>query len=426
MDLNAAIAMLEERSKFDVPNFLDKKYPRNVKDDIHESKKLEDDNKDLKISFLHQTRPSTDDTDRVKLLERIHTSFEWLINCNYLASSHVSKVIHFVVKSLSDGSHLLNYSIDQTLLCICFLDRSALQKIDLFFQEILHDCFSGKDKYFDKSCTQVVDIMEKIFLTSDDLLLVLDEAFRACKHNSSSRCATGSFVSTSATSSCSSYENKDNVPDSDPLVSWIFSVPSSGGLLTSWTCEREEKTYQGKKIHQLFEEEIHNLQKLCYRKYEYLRYEEALQAVDNLCHKERSIREQITDYVPQSYDSVLRKRQEDLSGSENGNTSISNSFELAALTNILNDVESLNVNKFGFEESNVEAEPHLCNIKSGEDGNGGAKDCLQQDSCIEVQIQRQKDCVFIEVGVLVLLFILLLLDQFMCTFCCFISLFSMI
>ncbi|CAI9761074.1 unnamed protein product [Fraxinus pennsylvanica] len=397
MDLNAAITMLEERSKFDATNFLDKKYTRNVKDDIHESKKLEDDNKDLKISFLHKSKPSTDDTNRVKLLERIHTSFEWLINCNYLASGHVSKVIHFVVKALSDGCHLLNYSVDQTLVCICFLDRPALQKIDLLFQEILHESFSCKvDKYFDKRCTQVVDIVEKIFLTSDELLLVLDEAFLACKLNSSSRCDTGSFVSTSATSSHSLYENKDNVPDSDALMSWIFSVPPGGGLLTSWTCEREERAYRGKKILQLFEEESHNLQKLCYRKYEHLRYDEALQAVENLCCQERINREQIKDYVPRSYESIIRKRQEELNGSDNGNTIISNSFELAALTNVLKDVESLKLNKFGFEENYVAVEPHLCNVKSGEDGDGRAKDYLQQDSYIEVQLQRQKDREFIE------------------------------
>ncbi|CAI9787272.1 unnamed protein product [Fraxinus pennsylvanica] len=388
LDLNAAIKMLKEESKFEAPNVLDESNPRN---NTPESKELED---DIKKSFLYKSWHSTDDSDRARLLDRIHTSFERLIKCNYLASSHVSKVIHFVVeelKGLADGSQLINYNIEKSPMCICFLGPPALQKILLLLQEISHDIFSCKqDKYSDKSFTQIVDIMEKIYFTPDDLALVLDL-------NSSSCSDAGNGDSSSATSSQICYENEDVILDSDALLTWIFTGPLCAERLTSWTFEMEEKTRQGREILQLLEEEFHNLQGLCHRKYEYLSYDEALQAVDNLCCQESIKREHVIDYVPQSFESVLRKRQEEINGSDNGIINISNRFELDALASVLKDAESLNVIKSGFEETYSAMTSQPCDVESGEDNDGRIKDYLQQeDSCIEIEIQKQKDFVCIE------------------------------
>ncbi|XP_022849882.1 uncharacterized protein LOC111371971 [Olea europaea var. sylvestris] len=402
LDLNAAIKMLKEESKFEAPNVLDESNPRNDKDNTPGSKELEevkrmendkDDNQDPKKNFLYKSWPSTDDSDRARLLNRIHTSFERLIKCNYLASSHVSKVIHFVVeelKGLADGSQLLNYNIDKSPMCICFLGSSALQKILLLLQEISHDIFSCKqDKYSDKSFTQNVEIVEKIYFTPDDLVLVLDLNSSLCSD-------AGNNDSSSATSSQICYENEDVILDSDALLTWIFTGPLCAERLTSWTFETEEKTRQGKEILQLLEEEFHNLQGLCHRKYEYLSYDEALQAVDNLCCQESIKREHVIDYVPQSYESVLRKRQEEIKGNDNGMSNISNRFELDALASVLKDAESLNVNKSGLEEIYSAVKSHPCPVESGEDNDGIIKNYLQQDSCIDVEIQKQKDFVGIE------------------------------
>ncbi|CAI9754612.1 unnamed protein product [Fraxinus pennsylvanica] len=417
LDVQGAIKMLEELSKFEEPNFLDESNPRNNKDDSSEcfvdphfneyeedsspdksklgdnccgrTRELEnvkwmDSGEDLdrKKSFLYQSWPSTEDSECAYLLEIIHVTFDLFIKLNYLASSHLSMVIHFAVQKLqglADGSHLFNFNMDQTPLCICFLGAPDLRKIVFYLKMIFHGIFSSEtDKYSDKinsmddsiSCTQVVDTMEKITFALDDLVLVL-ESFLTWKRNSPFCADAGNDDSSSATSLCVSYENNDVVIDSDALLSWIFSGPPSGELLLSWTCAREEKAQQGKEILEFHEKEFYDLQGLCEKKCEGLNNEKALQALNDLCCKERIKREHA---VPQSYDSVLRKRREDLIGSDDGITSISSGFELDVIENILKDVES------------------------GKVDDGRTKDYLHQvDSCIEVSIERQKEKASVEI-----------------------------
>ncbi|KAL2465299.1 Ubiquitin carboxyl-terminal hydrolase-related protein [Abeliophyllum distichum] len=351
LDLNAAIKMLEEPSKFEAPNSLDESYLRNDKDDSSEclvnpycneyegdssseKKKLDKDLEDVKWmdsdeyqarkrSFLYKSWPSTDDAECAWLLETIHSTFELLIKLNYLASSHLSKVIYFAVQKLlglADGSHLLNFNMDQTPLCICFLGATDLQKILTFLKEFFRDIFSCRpDKYSDKSnlmhdsiiCNQLVDTMKETTFTLDDLVLVLDECFLPCSLNASLGDDACNDDSSSETSLYVCYENNNVVLDSDALLSWIYTGPSSGELLASWTFASEEKSQQGKEILQLHEKEFYDLQDLCEKKCEHLNYEEGLQAVNDLCCKERIKREHD---IPQSYDSVLRKWREDIIG----------------------------------------------------------------------------------------------------------------
>ncbi|KAL6566178.1 hypothetical protein OROGR_001793 [Orobanche gracilis] len=162
---------------------------------------------------------------------------------------------------------------------------------------------------------------------------------------------------------------------------------------------KEERVQHGLEILQLLEKESYHLQGLCERKYEHMSYEEALQAVEDLCLEEGKRRQLAIDFVRRSYDSVLRKRREELI--ENGNeiSVISNRFELDAITNVLKDAESLNVNQFGFEETYSGIASHLCDLESGEDDDWRAKDYMHQvDSCIEVAIQRQKEQVSTEIS----------------------------
>uniref|UniRef100_A0A1S3XFJ3 USP domain-containing protein n=1 Tax=Nicotiana tabacum TaxID=4097 RepID=A0A1S3XFJ3_TOBAC len=453
LDVNAAVEILDKQSRSQGHGFLDESYERDdgegSKDDFLEAfchedewdtsarkKKLGDrPNRDMvesrkndkisdidfmdcdgdggpKIHLLPEGLPLSDDPERVKLLERIHAVFETLIKNKYLASSHLSKVMHFAVEELQGlafGSKLLNYNIDQSPLCICFLGPEELKKILKYLQELSHSCGLGRypeglGRYpertgFDETSNGChgFDDLEKIVFSEDDTCLLFDKQF--LQHNlSPSSCPNAvSNDRPAAILSGNQYQNGVLI-DSDALLSWLFTGPSSVEALASWTRAREEKAQQGMEILRLLEKEYYDLQGLCERKSEHLSYEEALQAVEDLCLEEGKKREHEVEFVRQSYDSVLRKRREELIESDSEVTIISR-FELDAISNVLKEAESLNVNQFGFEETYGGGTSQFCDLESGEEDDWRLKDYLHQvDSSVEVAIQRQKEHVSIELS----------------------------
>ncbi|KZV56515.1 hypothetical protein F511_22346 [Dorcoceras hygrometricum] len=444
LDLNAAVRVLEKHLKPEKTDSSCEPFSRNGNDDAREcfvdtycngfewdsspgKKKSGDncnfssqDNRDFedvewmdcdgdqncKESLLHEKWPLSDDPERAKLLERIHTVFKALIKNKCLASSHLNKVMHFAVEelqSLASGSQLLNSNVDQTPDCICFLGAPELKKILTFLQEIFHSC--GLGRYSDKSTAlddsniklRGNDIKEKIRFSQDASFLVLDEHFLPCKPK---QLSCDDAVNDDSSSTASSHVSYDDgvVLESEALLSWIFTGPSSGEQLASWSHAREEKVQQGLEILQLLEKESYHLQGLCERKREHISYEEALQAVEDLCLEEGKKREHVIDFVRRSYDSVLKKRREELIENDSEVTIIRNRFELDAIANVLKDAESLNVNQFGFEETYSGVISHL-DLESGEEDDWRTKDYLHQvDSCIEVATQRQKEQVSIEIS----------------------------
>lgn len=346
--------------------------------------------------------PVSDDieNERAKLLERIHALFEMLIKHKYLGASHLSKVIQYTMdelQSLASGSQLLNHGVDRTPMCICFLGAAQLKKIVKFLQELSHSCglnrYSEKSNLLDegKNGNQDCEIKEKIVLNGDASYLLLEERLLSADHSSSY-----------AVDSTCGNEN-GGVSDADGLLSWIFGGPSSGEHLTSWMRMKEEKTHQGMEILQTLEKEFYHLQSLCERKCEHLSYEEALQAVEDLCLEEGKKRETVTEFGHRSYESILRKRREELLEGENDITFIGNRFESDAISNVLKEAETLNVNQFGYEDNYAGMTSHLCDLESGEDDDWRTKDYLHQvDTCIEVAIQRQKEHLSVEVSSLLL------------------------
>ncbi|KAL3528300.1 hypothetical protein ACH5RR_007622 [Cinchona calisaya] len=448
LDVSAAIKTLGEQSKAHDSEFLDESYAKNETEDSNEcfadsycnedewdssprkkesgdscngstfrSKEYDkisdivwmdcDDNQESKACFPQDSWPVSDDIERGKLLERTHTVFQALIKHKYLASSHLKKIMHFAVEELQGlayGSQLLNHNIDHTPLCICFLGAPELKKILKFVQELYHSC--GLGRYPDKgnvlddanSGTQGVRALEKLVLSEDASCLSLDEHFLPQKLILSS-CDNAATGDSSAASLPDISNDIGDLLDSDALLSWIFMGPSSGEQLALWMRVREEKAQQGAEILQLLEKEFYNLQGLCERKMEHLSYEEALQAVEDLCLEEGRRRVHVTEFVRRSYESVLRKRREELIECDNEVTIIRNRFELDAISNVLKESESLNVNQFGFDETYGGMTSHLCDLESGEDEDWRTKDYLHQvDSCVEVAIQRQKEHVSVELS----------------------------
>lgn len=347
--------------------------------------------------------PISDNPECAKLLERIHVIFELLIRHKYLAVSHLNKVIQFTMdelQNLASGTQLLNHGVDQSPMCICLLGASQLKKILKFLQELSHACNLGR--YSEKSGSvddangspQVIHVKEKIVLNGDASSLLLDE------HLLSAECMRGASADPATENAPGATSgNRNGTPSADGLLSWIFSGPPSGEHLASWMRTKEEKTHQGMEILQMLEKEFYHLQSLCERKCEHLSYEEALQAVEDLCLEEGKKRETLTDLVHRSYDSVLRKRREELIKSENDVMFLSSRFELDAITNVLKEAEALNVNQFGYEETYGGVTSQLCDLESGEDDDWRAKDYMHQvDSCIEVAIQRQKEQLSVELS----------------------------
>ena len=366
-----------------------------------------DGNEGSKAYLLANSWPLADDSERAKLLEKIHVLFEMLIKHKCLAGSHLSKVMQFTtdeLQGIASGSQLLNYGVDQTPTCICFLGASQLRKLLKFLQELSHAC--GLARSSDKTSSAMddanslnrdFDIKENVLLNGDASCLLLDEHLLPTENTS-----TASHVAVTddaATETSPIICNENGVqPDGGSLLSWIFTGPSSVEQLASWMRIREEKSNQGMEILQMLEKEFYHLQSLCERKCEHLSYEEALQAVEDLCLEEGKKRENVTDFGSRSLESVLRKRREELRESENEVMLISNRFELDAVINVLKEAESLNMNQFGYEEHYNGVTSHLCDLESGEDDDWRSKDFLHQmDACIEVAIQRQKEQLSVEV-----------------------------
>ncbi|KAK9995942.1 hypothetical protein SO802_020628 [Lithocarpus litseifolius] len=358
---------------------------------------------------LASSWPISDDTERGKLLERIHAVFEVLIRHKYLAATHLTKVIQFTMDELhglASGLPLLKLSVEQSPMCICFLGASQLKKILKFLQELSTAC--GLGRYSEKSSSpmddansgpQVHEIKEKIVLNEDASCLFLDESLLPIE------CAPGTGHGAAIDNVAAAGTANGALADADAMLSWIFAGPTSGEQLASWMRTKEDKIQGGMEILQMLEKEFLQLQSLCERKCEHINYEKALQAVEELCLVEGKKRENVTEFVHRSYESVLRKQKEllesekELLESENDVMFLKIGFELDAISNILKAGEALNVNQFGYEETYGGVNSQLCDLESGEDDDWRAKDYLHQvDTCIEVAIQRQKEQLSIELS----------------------------
>lgn len=447
LDVSAAIKMLGNKSKFKVSSFPEDLYLgphtqdyndcfKDASDSYHEKESVGysvhncttessnyckvaesditegvEDQGSMAYPFA-DSWPVSDDSERAKLLEKIHAVFEMLIRHKFLAASHLNKVIQFTmgeIQGVAAGSQLVNNGVDQTPMCICFLGASQLKKILQFLQELSHAC--GLGRYADKSSSPMNDlhniiqgpeIQEKVILNGDASCLLLDECLLP-PHVAPGTAQGAVLDDVTATSSPDGISRNN-----DALLSWIFSSSPVGDQLTSWMRTKEDRQKQGKDIFDMLEKEFSNLQSLCEKKFERISYEEALQTVEDLCLEEGKKRENGGEFVQQSYESVLRKRREELVESESDVTYVSNRFELDAISNVLQEAEAMNVNQFGYEETYAGVTSQLCDLESGEEDEWRMKDYLHQmDGCIEIAIQKLKEHLSIEVSLLTLVTCLL-------------------
>ncbi|KAF5201079.1 Ubiquitin carboxyl-terminal hydrolase-related protein [Thalictrum thalictroides] len=350
--------------------------------------------------------PLSNDSEREKLLEKIHGMFQMLLRHKYLSASQLSKVIQYAMDELQ-GLGPVSQRLDQTPICICFLGALQLKKVLKFLQDLSHSC--GLGRYPEKnspadetqSGTQESEIKERIVLSDDSSRLILDErllygefTFGMYSENSSSAAA--------ATSSSTLGSDHDDIAiDGDALLSWIFTGPSCGEQIASWIRMREEKTHRAMEIVQMLQKEFSLLQSLCERKCEHLNYDEALQMVENLCLEELKKREHATKFACQSYEAILRKRQEELIDVDRDDDTayISSRIELEAITNIFKEAQALSFTQYGYEDTFSGVTSRLCDLESGGEDDWRMQDYVQQaDTCIEVAIQKQKEQLALELS----------------------------
>ncbi|CAN1179904.1 hypothetical protein LINPERPRIM_LOCUS12406 [Linum perenne] len=339
--------------------------------------------------------PLSDDSERAKLLERIHDVFESLIGHKYLAISHVDKVKQIAkgeLRTLASGSQLLNHGLDETSIMICLLEAHQLRKILKFLQDLAHAC--GLNRYPDKvsaidnrNCgVHVSEHKEDLVLNGDGSYLYLDENLLV------SECAREND-----TTLRSGNPEKGVPSDTDSLLSWIFSGPSSNDQLQLWMRTKEEKMQQGMDIVQNLEKEFYHLQTLCERKCEHLSYEEALQTVDVFRREEVKKRDDMALSEVESCDAILRRRRDEIANNVDDAMLSGRRSELDVISSVLKEAEALNVNHFGYEDNYGAMASQLCDPESGENSDGRGY-IHQMDSFIEIAIQKQKDQLSVELS----------------------------
>ncbi|PIA62439.1 hypothetical protein AQUCO_00200449v1 [Aquilegia coerulea] len=349
--------------------------------------------------------PLSNDSEREKLLEKIHGMFQLLLRHKYLSASQLNKVIQYAMDELQ-GLGPVSQRLDHTPICICFLGALQLKKVLKFLQDLSHSC--GLSRYPEKnspadetqSATQEPEIKERIVLSDDSSCLILDE--RLLYGEFTSGMYSENSCSAAATSSSIVGSDHDDVaPDSDALLSWIFTGPPSGEQTATWTHMREEKKNRALETVQQLQKEFSLLQSLCDRKCDHLNYDEALQVVENLCFEELKKREHATKFASQSYEAILRKRQEELIDVDRDNdvASISGRIELEAITNIFKEAQALSITQYGYEDTFSGVTSRLCDLESGGEDDWRMQDYMQQaDTCIEVAIQKQKEQLTLELS----------------------------
>ena len=344
---------------------------------------------------LPNSWPLSEDAERSKLLEKISCLFQMLSRHKCLATSHLHKVIQFTMEELQGlvpGSWILCCGLDQTPLCICFLGAAQLRKIVKFLQDLCHACGVGRspEKISPDDASsrpRVSGCDERIMLNDDASCLLLDENLLPCD-GLKDEVGAGSPVG-----------SVDVQSGSDSLLSWVYAGPTSGEQLAAWYRIREEKSQQGMELLEYLEKEVGSLQNLCDKKYEHSGYEEALQGLEELCLEESKRREHATEFSHCSYDSILRKRRDELVEGESEAMFLSNRLEVEVISNILKEAENINANQFGFDETYGGVTSHLFDLEAGQD-DWKSKDYLHQmDSCVEIAIQRQKEQVHLEVSI---------------------------
>ncbi|PIA39126.1 hypothetical protein AQUCO_02700364v1 [Aquilegia coerulea] len=295
--------------------------------------------------FLSPCWPIANDSDREWLLEKARLLFELLLKTDALAADHVNKVIQYTMKKLQvlyPGLRFSELGLNQTQICICFLNASQIGRVLEFLGELWQ--FSMKKNTGNKSETDEFlhsrilecDIRERCFLDGD-LILVHKQSLRG-----ESTLAVYTDADASATFVPDGDQRDTGPPNSDDLLRWMFTDSSSEEDLKLWSGLEKLREHQGKELHQILQKNYHTLKNLCEEKCNQLNYKEELQAIWALLFSELRERKFSTKHSPWRFATVLQKKLEELIELEKQNdvSNISKSM-LSIIPDVLNNKPTL-------------------------------------------------------------------------------------
>ncbi|KAL6325268.1 hypothetical protein AAG906_023113 [Vitis piasezkii] len=309
---------------------------------------------------------------------------------NYLSERLLKVLIKYSLEKLQTlvpELEPLIQGLDQTPLCLCFLQVPQLKYVYNYLEDLVRLCRldfrSEKDGSVAETPRGGFDIKHRIGLSSESVSLLLD------KH--SNRGAVDFFtyhdnIADDASSVAFTVDNleDDALPGSDSLAAWIFGGPSNEQQLTSWARALQEKKHQAIDILSILEKEFPEYKSLCDSKCIHLRQEEAFQAVENILAEEFTKRRENLEFVPQGYEVLLKKRQEELARTSN-DVFGSDAAEFTFISKVLKEVEALSLGVAG-------GTSHLSDQESAqEDESETFEDLLEQDSLLEMAVQDQKE-----------------------------------
>ncbi|KAL6901790.1 hypothetical protein ACP4OV_004666 [Aristida adscensionis] len=324
--------------------------------------------------------PLSDDCERAKLLERIHSLFQILVKNKNLSSSNLTKVIQFAtdeLKGMPAGSLLLSHSLNDSPAIILFLDASSLRKVLKFLQDLMQS--SGLNRLLEKEegladgdgFLKNHDILEKVTLNSDASELILDG------HGFGGKFDPGNV-------------------DTDALLSWLYSGSSIGEQLSYWNWMCQQRSNQSMDLLRTLEREFSNLQNLCERKHEQLSNEEGLIAVENLFAEEQRRREHVGRYAFQGYEELLKKRQEELLERNAEELFSGSRSELDAISAVLKEVHT---SHFGYDEAFSGIGTRLCDFDGAEEDEWRLHDFVHpNDSVVMLVVSKLKEQISTELS----------------------------
>ncbi|XP_010229142.1 uncharacterized protein LOC100846067 isoform X2 [Brachypodium distachyon] len=323
--------------------------------------------------------PLSDDDERAKILERIHSLFQILVKYKNISVGHLNRVIHFAMEELRgmpSGSLLLNHSIDESPLCICFLEAPSLRKVLKFLQDLTQSCglnrCSEKDgELGDEDCFRKNhDVLQKVTLDSGSSKLILDSQVFGGK---------------------SGPENADT----DEFISWLYAGSPIGDQLSEWTCKLEERSNQGVQVLQMLEKEFAVLKHCCERKHEQLSNEEGVLAVENILLEEQRQRDCLGRYSYQGYEELLKKRHDELSNL-NAEQLLTYRSELDAISTALKEVCT---SPFGYDEGFSGMTSRLCDFDGAEVSDWRLHDFVHpNDSVVQTAVLKLKEQIAMELS----------------------------
>ncbi|CAL5367971.1 unnamed protein product [Camellia sinensis] len=341
-----------------------------------------------------QKWPLSDDVERARILESIGAEFRFLLRHNCLLESNFEKMIEETIDELHKFvplSLLRIHGLDQTPLCICFLEAPRLEKF-LEFLKLLSNVFglnrspcvgSSLDDPLNIHEIEGNEVKESIVFNGDSLCLLLDEHLLQgglTPHKYKDAVADDGSAITGTTH----HDEVEVFTDSDAFIHWLFSGSSFGEDLESWANTQDTTKHQGMNVIQTFEKEFDLLETWCRKETEKLSTKEALEAIGSIYNEEVEKREKDEQHIPQNYGSLLRKRQEELLGEDNDAMPLSSRFELNAISSLLTEAQ----------EDEEAASTSITSLRSSDYVH-------QEDERLRIVFKRQLEKAFAEVAMLV-------------------------